>query len=105
MFSSCPTKYGAATLACIFPLLATIIYWALFFVGAAAVIMIIIGGIRFITSGGDAKRVEGAKKTIAFAILGLVLVFTSFLIVNLIAQITGVACLSTNNILSFTTCQ
>src|SRR3972149_5145251 len=66
MFSSCPTKYGAHTLDCIFPLLATIIYWALFFVGAAAVIMIIIGGIRFITSGGDAKRVEGAKVIIAW---------------------------------------
>jgi hypothetical protein len=40
-------------------------------IGIAAVIVIIIAGIRFITSGGDATKVATAKSTILYAIVGL----------------------------------
>ena len=43
-------------------------------VGVIAVIMIIIGGVKYITSGGDAGNVTGAKNTILYAIIGLVIV-------------------------------
>ncbi len=82
---------GVATLSCIFPVLATIIYWALVFAGIVAVVLIIISGIRFITSGGDAKRLDQARKTMTYAIAGLLVVFLSFFIVNFIAETTGVA--------------
>ena len=42
-----------------------------FVIGVAAVIMIIIGGIRFIISGGDATKVATAKSTILYAVIGL----------------------------------
>jgi len=84
---------GVATLDCVFPLLSTLIYWLLVFSGTVCLIVIIISGIRFIISGGEAKSVETAKKTMTYALLGLLLVFLAFMILNVIAYVTGVPCL------------
>jgi type IV secretion system pilin len=43
-------------------------------VGIVAVIMIIIGGFKYITSSGDSSNVQSAKNTILYAIVGLVVV-------------------------------
>lgn len=51
-------------------------------VGVVAVIMIIYGGFRYITSGGESGNVEGAKKTLLFAIVGLVIVALAQIIVH-----------------------
>ncbi|MCL4358015.1 pilin [Patescibacteria group bacterium] len=51
--------------------------------GALAVIMIIVSGIRFATSGGDANSVSAAKKTLIYALIGLVLAFLAQVIVRL----------------------
>jgi heme A synthase len=42
--------------------------------GIALFIMLLIGGVKYITSGGDPKAVQGAKNTITYAIGGLILV-------------------------------
>lgn len=51
-------------------------------VGIIAVIMIIIGGLRYITSGGNDTSVTGAKNTILYAIIGLIIVALAQLIVR-----------------------
>jgi hypothetical protein len=51
-------------------------------VGIAAVIMIIYGGFRYITSGGDSGRVGNAKNTLIYAIVGLVIVALAQFIVH-----------------------
>jgi hypothetical protein len=43
-------------------------------VGAAAVLFIIYGGFRYITSGGDSGNVSNAKNTIIYALVGLIIV-------------------------------
>lgn len=43
-------------------------------VGAAAVIMLIIGGFKFITSSGDSEGTKKARNTIIYAALGLLIV-------------------------------
>lgn len=53
-------------------------------VGAVSVIMIIIGGFRYIISGGDSSGVSGAKNTILYAIVGLVIVLFAQVIVRFI---------------------
>jgi hypothetical protein len=53
-------------------------------VGIIAVVMIIIGGVKYITSGGDAGNVTGAKNTILYAIIGLVIVALSQVIVQFV---------------------
>ncbi len=44
-----------------------------YIIGVVAVVMIIISGIRFATSGGNSSSVESSKKMLIYAILGLVL--------------------------------
>jgi hypothetical protein len=53
-------------------------------VGILAVIMIIYGGLRYITSGGSSEGVGGAKNTIIYAIIGLVIVALAQLIVHFV---------------------
>lgn len=90
----CVTPEGVATLKCIPALFQNVVTVAVIFAGLIAVILIVISGIKFITSGGDPKQVEGAKQTLTYAIIGLVIVLLSFVIVNLIGIITGATCIS-----------
>jgi hypothetical protein len=53
-------------------------------VGVIAVIMIIIGGLKYITSGGESSNVSGAKNTIIYAIIGLVVVALAQFIVRFV---------------------
>ena len=52
--------------------------------GLVAVIYIIVGGVQYMTSGGDAQKIEKAKKTILYAVIGLVVCALSFAIVNFV---------------------
>jgi multisubunit Na+/H+ antiporter MnhB subunit len=54
----------------------------LFLIGAISVIMLIIGGIRYTVSAGDSGNVTAAKSTIMYAIIGLIVAFLAFAIVN-----------------------
>lgn len=65
-------------------LIATVINIFSLVVGVVAVIMIIIGGLKYITSGGDSGNVTGAKNTILYAIIGLVIVALSQFIVKFV---------------------
>jgi hypothetical protein len=59
-------------------------------VGIVAVIMIIVGGLRYITSGGNDASVTGAKNTILYAIVGLVVVALAQIIVHFVlAKVTS----------------
>ena len=56
----------------------------IFLVGAVAVIMVILGALKFVVSMGDPKRVENARNTIMYAIVGVVIAICSFAIVNFV---------------------
>lgn len=51
-------------------------------VGVIAVIMIIVGGLRFVTSGGNAEAVKSARSTLLYAVIGLVVVALAQVIVH-----------------------
>lgn len=53
-------------------------------VGVVAVIMIIVGGFRYVTAGGDSNNVSAAKNTIIYAIIGLVIVAMAQFIVQFV---------------------
>ena len=57
--------------------------------GIVLFIMLISGGFKYITSGGHPKGVEEAKKTLTYAIGGMVLLALSFLLLRFIEQFTG----------------
>jgi len=54
----------------------------LYILGIIAVIMMIVAGIRYTTSQGDAKTVADAKNTILYAVVGIVVAFSAYAIVN-----------------------
>ncbi|HEX6416025.1 MAG TPA: hypothetical protein VFZ62_00685 [Candidatus Saccharimonadales bacterium] len=56
----------------------------IFLLGAIAVVMIVIGGIRYATSNGDSSSIKGAKDTILYAIIGLIVAILSYAIVNFV---------------------
>ena len=58
-------------------------------VGLIAVIMLIYGGLRYITSGGDTKKVTDAKNTVLYAIIGLIICVLSYAIVNFVLTTIG----------------
>lgn len=58
----------------------------LFLVGAIAVIMIVVGGLRYTLSGGDQSAVKAAKDTILYAVVGLVVAILAYAIVNFVVD-------------------
>lgn len=62
----------------------TIVGVVLGVVGIVAVIMIILGGISFVTSQGDAAKVTKARNTLLYGVVGLVIALLAFAIVNFV---------------------
>jgi len=62
----------------------TIANTLIFLVGAIAVLFLIIGGLRYVISNGEAKNVEAAKNTILYAIVGIVVAILSYAAVNFV---------------------
>jgi hypothetical protein len=56
----------------------------LFVIGAISVIMLIIGGIRYVVSGGDSGAVTSAKNTILYAIVGVIIAILAYAVVNFV---------------------
>ncbi|OGL37906.1 hypothetical protein A3E49_01355 [Candidatus Saccharibacteria bacterium RIFCSPHIGHO2_12_FULL_49_19] len=55
-------------------------------VGIIAVVMIILGGFRYVTSGGDATKVQSAKNSLMYAIIGLIVVALAQIIVRFVLK-------------------
>ena len=61
----------------------------LYIVGGISVIMLIYGGIRYVTSGGNTAHVTAAKNTIIYSIAGLIIAILAYAIVNLVLEVVG----------------
>lgn len=59
----------------------------------ATLFFIIWGGIQWASSGGDPKAIDNAKKRISFAIVGLIITFLAFFIINVVGGIFGISLL------------
>lgn len=57
--------------------------------GLVFFMMLIAGGIKFITSGGEAPKIEAARKTLTVAVAGLVLIALALLIMRFLEVLTG----------------
>lgn len=58
----------------------------IYILGAVAVIMIIIGGFRYVTSNGEQNTITGAKNTIMYAIIGIVVALLAYAIVKFVVN-------------------
>lgn len=61
----------------------------LYAVGIISVVMLIYGGLRYVISGGDSKKVTDAKNTIMYAIIGLIIAILAYAIVNFVINAVG----------------
>ena len=66
-----------------------IVNWLLRLVSVIALIVLIIGGFRYLTSGGNEKAMESAKNIITWAVVGLIIILCSAIIINVIISILG----------------
>lgn len=57
--------------------------------GVAILVTIVISGFTFLFSGGDTKQLEKAKNSFTYAIIGLVVIISAYLILWLIEKLTG----------------
>jgi hypothetical protein len=68
-----------------------------FIAGAVAVIMIIISGFNYITSGGDSNKVAAAKNTLIYAVIGIAIAVLAQVIVNVTVKTASDATKSNTN--------
>jgi hypothetical protein len=64
----------------------------------AAFIFLIVSGIQWIASQGDKGKIEAARKRLIFSIVGLVVAFSAFLIIDTVGDIVGVNLLNIRNV-------
>lgn len=63
--------------------------FVLAFAGMGLLLMLIAGGYGVLTSSGDAKKLAGAQQRITYAILGFIIIFVAFWLVQILATIFG----------------
>lgn len=68
------------------PLIVSVVNLLLYIVGIVAVIMIIVGGMKYLTSSGDSGKVTSAKNTVVYAVVGLVVAIFSWVVVNFVVK-------------------
>ncbi len=65
--------------------------WILGMVGSLALIMFIYGGFMFLISGGSSDKVGEGKKIITAAVIGLIIVFSSYIIISFVIRSLGLS--------------
>jgi hypothetical protein len=88
--ATCATPTGVPSTLSIGGLFGTVANVLIFGVGAISVIVLIIGGLRYVVSAGNAAQVQGAKNTILYAIVGIVVAVAAYALVNFVFQQLGV---------------
>jgi hypothetical protein len=88
VFDQCANNSSAAVCKAkgdtIGPMIQTVINILLYILGMTAVVMIVIGGIRYTTSNGDSSAIKSAKDTILYSVIGLIVAILSYTIVNFV---------------------
>lgn len=67
-----------------------IIPYLFFGAGIALLLFIILGGLGLMTSGGDPKKVQAAQSKITSALIGFLIIFSAYWIVQLVYKLLGV---------------
>lgn len=73
------TGFYSGSLQDVFTVVANVL---IFVVGAISIIMIIIGGLKYVLSSGDPSKVNSAKNTILYSLVGVSLAILSYAMVN-----------------------
>lgn len=83
-FKESVNKVGGSEASSLPATVTSVINILLFVAGLIAVIIIVVGGLRFVTSEGDAASANKAKNSVVYALVGLVLAVLAYAIVNFV---------------------
>lgn len=89
---------GVATIQGVQCLVGNVLQIAISGIGFAGFVMLIFGSFTYLLSGGNAKGVDEGRKTMTYAVAGLVVALSSYFILNIIADFTGVESILTFSI-------
>lgn len=96
VFPDCNTVAGKKTAICkarngddVGDLLKKVVNALLFVLGAAAVLMIVVGGVSYTLSNGDATLIKNAKDKILYSVIGLIVALLAYAIVNFVLTALG----------------
>lgn len=76
----------APPLECLNGLVLILINLAFAFLGAIALFFLIFGAIKFITSNGDPKAIKSARDTMTYAVIGTILIISTYVIANIFVK-------------------
>lgn len=79
-----------ANLACLNNLFGNLVQALVMLAGIGLFVMLIIAGFKYLTSAGDSKAAESARQIMFWAIVGLVIMVSSYAIIRAIEIFTGV---------------
>jgi len=83
-WGDCVTPEGVPTLKCLEVVFGNILFMSSAFIILVLFIMFIIGAFRYLTSFGNAEKMKKAKGTLTYALVGLILFVSAFLILKII---------------------
>lgn len=83
------TVAGCGSTSTLDKVLVNLVNIALTVIGIVAVFVIVMGGQRYITSGGDPAKAKAAKDMILYAVIGLIVALLSWAIISMVAQTIG----------------
>lgn len=72
------------------PFVANLVIAGMILGGLVTFLLLVYGGLRYLTASGDKEQVENARNTITYALIGLVIVIGSYAIINLVEAFFGV---------------
>lgn len=78
------TNKSTGGLNAIFPLIGNLLSLLLFAAGALSIIFVLLGAFQYVTSTGNPQAVAQAKRTLTYAIVGLVIVMLALVIVQFV---------------------
>jgi hypothetical protein len=79
-------KTGGANSSNLDTAIKTITNILLFIIGAVSVIMLIIGGLKYVMSNGSADAIKSAKNTILYAIIGIIVAIAAYAIIEFVVS-------------------
>jgi succinate dehydrogenase/fumarate reductase cytochrome b subunit len=83
----CPGNTSAGyTIASINDLIFTIVNWLVGIAFALAILFLVVGGFRYILSGGNEEAADSAKRTIFNALIGIVIIVLSYTLVSVVVN-------------------
>lgn len=84
------TKNNFFGYTCIGHIVSNLVSAAFIISGVAVFVMLVMGGVEYITSGGDKAKTEAAQKMITSAIIGLAIVASSYAIYMIVLEFFGI---------------